>query len=172
MAIVKPAGFESALQIAGLSRQTFYDTFADSNTKADTDLFMDTQFSSEILEAEFRQPGNFFFIALDDGEPIGYMKIKQHPESHPDCIKVLPSIELCRLYVVKTVIATGIGKLLMDYALNWAKEGGLKSTWLGVWENNERAIKFYLKNGFEKVGSHGFMLGNDLQTDWLMVRNL
>ncbi|ULQ53873.1 GNAT family N-acetyltransferase [Flavihumibacter fluvii] len=49
---------------------------------------------------------------------------------------------------------------------------GFPTVCLGVWERNEKAIRFYLKNGFEKLGSPIFLLGNHPQTDWLMGKNL
>ena len=67
-------------------------------------------------------------------------------------------------------IGKGVGKKLMEASIDIAKEKGKKALWLGVWENNQRAIDFYTKWGFQKFSEHAFMLGNEIQTDWLMKK--
>jgi GNAT superfamily N-acetyltransferase len=172
MPIVKVAGNEHASLIAKLSRETFFESFAADNTKEDMELFMNTQFTQQMLEKEVEDPVNHFFIAWEDDRPVGYMKLKEHPEGHPDFVTELPAIELNRIYAVKDFIGKGVGKLLMNKAIDKAMDWGNIWIWLGVWEKNERAIHFYEKNGFQKSGSHTFLLGTDLQTDLLMARKL
>ena len=81
-------------------------------------------------------------------------------------------LKLNEFIPVKNTSAKVSGNHLMEACLNLARQGGHKVIWLGVWEHNPRAISFYEKWGFEKFGSHLFMLGNDLQTDLLMKKNL
>ena len=82
------------------------------------------------------------------------------------------TIEIERIYASKAYLGKHVGKTLMEACLKLAKQGGHNVVWLGVWEHNPRAIAFYEKWGFEKFGSHSFLLGNDLQTDLLMKKNL
>ena len=91
---------------------------------------------------------------------------------HEEGVTGASPIELCRLYNLQEFIGKGIGKSLMLKCLEFAEENRHDTIWLGVWENNNLAINFYRKFGFEKCGEHVFRLGNDLQTDWLMQRNL
>jgi RimJ/RimL family protein N-acetyltransferase len=56
--------------------------------------------------------------------------------------------------------------------LDAARARGAKTLWLGVWERNPRAVAFYEKYGFTRVGEHSFTLGSDVQTDWLFARPL
>jgi diamine N-acetyltransferase len=65
-----------------------------------------------------------------------------------------------------------MGRVLMDFALQKALELGKKTAWLGVWEKNLSAIAFYQKMGFVKAGQHSFRMGDELQTDWVMKKNL
>ena len=81
-------------------------------------------------------------------------------------------IEIERIYVRKEYLGKKVGGLLMKKCLELAQQKGYTLVWLGVWEHNAKAIAFYEKWGFEKFGSHAFLLGNDLQTDWLMKKNL
>jgi diamine N-acetyltransferase len=81
-------------------------------------------------------------------------------------------LEISRIYVVKEKLGLGVGKALMEFAISFAKDLNKKAICLGVWEHNERAIRFYKSFGFEKFDEHIFMVGNDAQTDWLMKMEL
>lgn len=153
--------------IADISHETFYDTFAVHNTKADMDKFLAEQFSREQLMEEVGTPGHTFFLAVVDGITAGYVFLKD--KSHP----LLPSsnaIEISRLYARKNFIGKGVGKTLMQQAINYAAGLQKEWIWLGVWEHNQPAIQFYTSFGYQKFGEHDFILGDDLQHDWLMKR--
>jgi len=81
-------------------------------------------------------------------------------------------IEIERLYAAKEFIGRNVGSKLMECCLQQAFDEGFQLVWLGVWEHNLRAISFYEKWGFEKFGSHPFMLGKDLQTDLLFKKTI
>ena len=170
MISIRTAISEDAPQIARLSRRTFYDSFAKFNSKENMDKFMAEQFSLEFLEAEVKDSSNIFLLAFLDDEFVGYAKMT---DTHkPKGLEVNDIIEICRIYTEQRTIGQGIGKSLMLECFEVAKAKGKKIIWLGVWEHNEIAIAFYKKFGFEKFGTHIFMLGDDPQTDWLLKRNL
>ena len=162
-ATVKDAGL-----IAELSRQTFYETFASQNTKENMDKFMNEQFSKETLSREVGAPDNIFFLAYDGKEPIGYVKMRE--SINPRELGNSSAIEIARIYATTHSIGKGVGKILMQRCIDIAVEKKKDIIWLGVWEHNQRAIEFYVKWGFEKFGTHTFMLGDDPQTDWLMKK--
>lgn len=167
---VQIAGPDQAEIIADMSRRTFYDSFAADNTEENMNLFLERQFDRQSLIDELSQPGNTFLLASLDGKPAGYCRLQEN--THPPELGDAPSIEIVRLYAEKAAIGHGIGKALMQTALDIA--GGLEKEWiwLGVWEHNHRALKFYEKWGFERFGQHIFMVGDDPQTDWYMKRRL
>lgn len=165
-----PAGTEQAALIADMSRQTFYETFASDNTQEDMDRFMNEQFTREKLMGEVGQPSAYFFVAYCDHEPAGYLKMKAG--ENPEVFGTESSIEIARLYARSTFIGKGIGSALMQAALAFARQHEKQWIWLGVWEKNFRAIRFYEKCGFMKMAEKDFLLGNDLQRDWMMGRRL
>lgn len=157
--------------IADLSRQTFYDSFAAGNTQEDMDKFMDEQFSREKLMAEVTDDANSIFLLAMDGEEVaGYARMREVP--NPPELGETPAIEIARIYAVTRTIGKGVGSALMQQCLSIAQEKKKAVVWLGVWENNQRAIDFYTKWGFRKFGEHIFVLGHDPQTDWLMKKEL
>jgi ribosomal protein S18 acetylase RimI-like enzyme len=168
--IVQQACTADAANIAAFSRQTFYDTFAAFNTKENMDKFMNESFSMDRLMAEVGAEGNIFILALLDGELAGYAKITE--SNNPPGLGHVSAIEIARIYAGQKVIGQGVGKALMAECLRLAALKNKQMIWLGVWEHNERAISFYKKIGFEKFGEHDFVLGDDVQTDWLMKKDL
>jgi len=168
--IIRQAQPADAADIAALSRQTFYDTFAAFNTKEDMDKFMNESFSMDQLMAELDMPDNTFIAALLEDELVGYAKITE--SRNPPELGNTNAIEIGRIYAAQKAIGHGIGKALMEECLSLAVLKNKQLVWLGVWERNERAISFYKKFGFEKFGEHDFVLGNDVQTDWLMKKEI
>lgn len=167
---VRPATAADAENIALLSRQTFYDTFAAFNSPADMELFMNESFSLQTLITEVNSDQHIFLIAFMEEELAGYAKITA--SQNPPELGNANAIEIARLYAAQKTIGRGVGKALMEHCIRLAVEKSKQLIWLGVWEHNQRAILFYRKFGFEKFGVHDFILGSDVQTDWLMKKVL
>lgn len=170
---IRIATKKDAELIANLSRETFYNTFAAVNSKKDMDKFMNESFNKEKLVAEVDAPGNIFLLAYTGNESssrvIGYARLREN--NNPEELKGLPTLEIARIYVVTDSIGKGVGRELMQRSLDIAKEKDKQFVWLGVWEKNQKAIDFYSKWGFEKFSDHQFILGDDVQNDWLMKRS-
>lgn len=168
--LIRFATADDAELIADLSRRTFHETFGYVNTKEDMDKFMNEQFAREKLIKEVREPGNTFLLAFDGNAPVGYVRMregKKFPEFEDK-----DSIEIARIYSVNTYLGMGVGQQLMRQCIFIAKELKKDIIWLGVWKKNLRAIAFYTKWGFEKFSEQDFLLGNDLQKDWLLMKKL
>ena len=156
--------------ITELSHQTFYETFASQNTKADMDKFMNEQFTKEALIKEVGAIDNIFLLAYDGGIPVGYARIREN--NNPPELNNYNAIEIARIYAIRNAIGKGVGKALMQHCINIAIEKKVEMIWLGVWQENNRAIDFYTQWGFKKFGTQVFMLGDDPQMDWLMKKIL
>ena len=170
MITVRIATKKDAEFIADMSRRTFYETFALENTKEDMDKFMNEQFTREALIKEVGAKDNIFLLAFDEEQPVGYARIREN--NNPPSLGTTNAIEIARIYAATNTIGKGIGKALMQKCIEIAKTGNREIVWLGVWEKNKRAIEFYKKWGFEKFADHDFILGNDVQKDWLMKKTL
>lgn len=168
--LIRQATKEDAILIADISHQTFYESFAADNTKENMDKFLKEQFTKGKLILEVGAPGNEFFLAYDDNELTGYVKLRD--ASKPRILNNVNAMEIARLYVIAGKIGSGVGKALMQTSIDHAKKNGKTVVWLGVWEKNTRAIEFYTKWGFEKFDETDFLLGDDVQRDWLMRKLL
>ncbi len=153
--------------ITYLSRTTFHDTFYAQNTPADMALFLELHMTEEVIKAELLNPENYFVLAHND-QPVGYAKLSCN--TNPFANEGMKAMEISRLYLLKEKIGKGAGRELMNFCLDTCRQRGYEVVWLGVWQHNARAIRFYQQAGFEKFGEHTFMLGTDAQTDWLMKK--
>ncbi len=163
---IQPATIAQLHLLRQLAISTFLDTYAAMNTEENMRSYLDNAFSAGRLASELQNPLCQYWLADSQQELAGYFKINfcgaQSDIQDPD------SLELERIYVLSKYKGQGIGKRLIQKAIDVAKEHGMLGLWLGVWEKNEAAIHFYEKMGFKKTGLHSFVLGDDEQRDFVM----
>jgi ribosomal protein S18 acetylase RimI-like enzyme len=163
----------SALDLAALQavgRKTFVETFAANNSEENLAAYLAEGFSKQKLEAELLNENSRFYFALQKEDVIGYLKVNlgdaQSEKQDPN------ALEIERIYVLQQYHGKQVGLLLYEQALAIAKARKAPYMWLGVWEENPRAIRFYQKQGFVEFGEHIFQLGDDAQRDVLMKKIL
>jgi ribosomal protein S18 acetylase RimI-like enzyme len=164
--IIKKATISDLEIIQEISTQTFIETFADVNTSEDMENYVLENFNTEQVTSEINNRESAFYLATLDNETIGYLKLnfgKAQTETYNE-----QTLEIHRIYVLKAFLGKKIGQLLLDEAIKIAQQTDVDYIWLGVWEQNHRALQFYTKNGFVEFDKHIFTLGNDIQTDLLL----
>ena len=157
-------------QLQNIGKQTFSETFSAGNTEENMKRYLEEGFSIEKLTAELNDKDSEFYFAALDNRVIGYLKLN-FGQSQTE-LKDDKAIEIERIYVLKEFHGKKVGQLLYEKAMQIAKLTNADYVWLGVWEENPRAISFYKKNGFIEFGKHIFKLGNDEQTDIMMKLKL
>jgi ribosomal protein S18 acetylase RimI-like enzyme len=153
-----------------ISKKTFYNAFLHLNDPGDIEAYVSSAFNSDKLLSELTNPFSAFYFAMLDGQTVGYIKLNyllaQTEFQHEH------GVEVERIYVLADQQGKKIGNQLLDFAIDLANKAELQYIWLGVWDKNINAIRFYERNGFKTFDSHPFTLGTDLQTDLLMKREL
>ncbi|HEX8334916.1 MAG TPA: GNAT family N-acetyltransferase [Segetibacter sp.] len=167
---IRQANKDDVSLIANLSWQTFFDTYAKHNTREDMEVFMEKNFSKEVVGKELEDDKTMFFLAYVKKDVVGYVKLSE--SENPKDLSKENTMEIARFYAVKSKIGSGVGAELMNHCIEVAKTKSKSILWLCVWSQNQRAIQFYRKFGFEKFGDFTFMLGKDAQDDWLMKLDL
>lgn len=172
---VRPATVADAHRLSQLAVTTFRDTFGSENTPEDMARYLAESFTPERQAAEIGDPGGTVLLAERRGasgeaELVGYAYLMSGPA--PEAVQGPAPLELNRFYVERAWHGRGVAQALMDAAIDSARARGARTLWLGVWERNPRAVAFYARYGFTRVGEHIFMLGDDPQTDWLLARPL
>ena len=164
--LIKECSLEDIEKIKYISEKTFYETFSGENTEEDMENYLKENFSYEQVESEIKNNYSKFYIVEDNKEVAAYMKLNfdkaQTEKAH------INTLEVQRIYVLQEYKSKHIGKGLIEKAIEIGRDNHLNYIWLGVWENNINAIKFYEKQGFEKFDTHIFKLGEDEQIDNLM----
>ena len=157
-------------QLQQIGRQTFSETFSSSNTEENMTTYLEEGFSNEKLIEELNNESSEFYFALSENELVGYLKInfgQSQTELQDDT-----ALEIERIYVLKEFHGKKVGQVLYEKAIEIAKQKNAHYVWLGVWEENPRAISFYKKNGFVEFDKHIFKLGDDEQADIMMKLKL
>ncbi|WP_312694065.1 GNAT family N-acetyltransferase [Leuconostoc pseudomesenteroides] len=158
-------------ELQKISVETFYDTFADQNTEKNMQDYLAIGYKLEKLTQELENKNSFFYFVRDNEDEImGYLKLNVNDAQSEDDFE--NALEIERIYIRKAFQKQGLGKILYNIALNKATQLGKDCIWLGVWEFNPNAQAFYQHLGFEFVGSHTFKMGDDSQTDLIMIKNI
>lgn len=153
--IVRRAVPADAAALAELGARTFSDTFAAHNRAEDMEAYLAKTYREPLQRREIDDPAIVTLVVEDDGALVAFAQLR--------------GSEIARFYVDRRHHGRGIAQMLMEATLDAARELGATTVWLGVWEHNARAIRFYEKCGFRDTGSQPFLLGSDLQTDRVMT---
>ncbi|MBT2560508.1 GNAT family N-acetyltransferase [Pedobacter sp. ISL-68] len=168
--IIERATLADINKLQEIGRTTFSEAFAAVNSEENMKEYLEKGFSEEKLKGELSNQDSQFYFAQLDGKVIGYLKINtgqaQTEKLNPD------ALEIERIYLLKAFYGQKVGQLLYQKVIDIALEMQASYVWLGVWEENYRALRFYEKNGFTPFGKHKFWLGDDEQTDLMMKKVL
>ncbi|MDI2586212.1 GNAT family N-acetyltransferase [Psychrobacillus sp. NEAU-3TGS] len=167
---IKKSTLEDSIYLQSISVETFTETFKDQNSPEDLNAYLEKAYNVTRLEKELVNPASQFYFIYYNQEVAGYLKTNiddAQSEAMGD-----DSLEVERIYVKRKFQKHGLGKHLMNKAVEIAKVQKKERIWLGVWEENENAIAFYQKKGFVQTGAHSFYMGDDEQVDLIMTKIL
>lgn len=167
---IRPIGADEIEQLQYIGRQTFTETFSESNSAEDLEKYLENRFTAEKLSGELADKNSLFWFAMSNNQIIGYLKVNFGVAQTE--IQAANAMEIERIYVLKAFHGSRVGQQLLSKALEIARQASVDYIWLGVWEHNHRAIGFYRKNGFAEFDKHVFVLGDKRQTDLMMRLDL
>ena len=164
---VGPAHFE---MLAALGRKAFYEAFSEHNDPADMQAYLDLAFNPETIKKQLEDPAVIYMVAYWKDLPVGYAKLKK--SEAPEALVGKSSIQLERIYALQEFVGKKVGKALMEACIRMSQADNYEAMWLGVWQQNERAISFYKKWGFTIIGTKQFIIGKDVNDDYVMSLDL
>ena len=153
-----------------ISIETFTDTFAAQNSAENMKNYLERAYNHKQLESELANNFSQFYFVYLDNELAGYLKVninEAQSEKMPE-----DTMEVERIYIRTNFQRKGLGKYLINKAIEIATTLNKKSIWLGVWEKNNNALTFYKKMGFVQNGAHSFYMGDEEQIDVIMTKTL
>lgn len=168
--VIKKVTAADVKDLQQISRLTFKETFGADNSAKNMAAFLDEAYDEKKLLKEINNPDSQFFFLVVGQKIAGYLKVN---ENSAQTEKVADNaLEVERIYLANEFQHRGLGLALIKLAEKIARQAGKDNMWLGVWEHNYQAQKFYQKDGFERVSQHTFVVGDDLQTDFILLKNL
>ncbi|MFC3927467.1 GNAT family N-acetyltransferase [Streptococcus caprae] len=167
---IRPVRLDEVGLLKEIAEQTFTETFGHDNSSAQLQAYFDTDYSIETLAAELNHPETEIDFIMVDNQVAGYIKLNWGTAQTEQELE--KAIEVQRIYILKAFQGQGLGKFAFEYALEVAEDGDFDWAWLGVWEHNHKAQALYAKYGFEKFAEHDFPIGDKIDTDWLLRKDL
>lgn len=168
--IYKKCTPEDLQQLVEIAKTTFVNSFEKHNDPIDFNTYITSAFNDKKIQQELLNENSSFYFAYLDKDLVGYFKLNEKDAQNEHLEE--ESIELERIYIRKEFQNRGLGKHLLEEIITIAKHKNTTSLWLGVWEHNLDAIRFYERLDFVKFGTHPYYLGNDKQTDWMLKLEL
>lgn len=167
---IKKCTIEDVCILQEISYETFNETFKQQNSPENMKAYLERAFNLKQLEKELSNISSQFFFVYFNDEVAGYLKVNINDAQSEEMSD--ESLEIERIYIKNKFQKHGLGKYLLNKAMEIAMERNKKKIWLGVWEKNENAIAFYKKMGFVRTGSHSFYMGDEEQMDFIMTKTL
>lgn len=167
---IEKCTFKDLRQLQEISYETFEETFKHQNSPENMNAYLDSAFNLKKLENELSNISSQFFFIYFNEEIAGYLKVNTNDAQTE--VMGDDSLEIERIYIKNKFQKHGLGKCLLDKAIEIAIEYKKIKIWLGVWQKNENAIAFYKKMGFVQNGAHSFFMGDEEQLDFIMTKTL
>ena len=167
---IRHADISDANIICALGVTTFYEAYFEQDESSDLANYVLESFSPAQIKNELNNTNSTFFIAELNGKAVGYAKLREN--SAVDCLKNENAVELHRIYILERAKGKGVGGKLLNRCFETARAIGYETIWLGVWEQNSAALKFYEKSGFVKVGKLQFPYGETVGTNYVLKLKL
>lgn len=167
---IKKCNHEDLQTLQEISIETFNDTFKDQNSPENMKAYLERAFNSKQLEKELSTISSEFFFIFFNEELAGYLKVNMNDAQSEKMGN--ESLEIERIYIKNSFQKRGLGKYLLNKAIEIAMKRNKKKIWLGVWKENENAIAFYKKMGFVQTGAHSFYMGDEEQMDFILTKTL
>ena len=160
---LRRASIQDASALAAFASRAFSDTYRGIDDPDQIADYVAEHFNPEAVAEIIRDRVSTTLLAEIGPQLVGYAVLKSHEA--PNCVTGMKPIELARFYLDKEFIGKGIGASLMLLVHAEALRLGARTLWLSVYDRNVRAVRFYERFGFTKVGGKEFLFGGRVYID-------
>ena len=162
--------YADAVALAAFATRTFVDTYGEYNHPDNLPLHLSQSYGDKQQQDELADARIVTLLAHREDQLAGFAQVRCG--AAPACVGEVAAVELHRFYVDRLWHGHGVSQSLLAEVRRAALDFDAATLWLKVWERNPRAIAFYAKSGFVDVGTADFFVGNDRQTDRVLVLDL
>ena len=167
---IRQIQIEQVEMLLEMAKSTFVTYFENTTSRENLERYVEKSFTIDKIKSELENQSSQFYFAKYQKQNVGYLKVNFAGAQTE--LQDFRSLEIERIYVIEDFIGKNAAQTLFLKALEIAKFNQLLYIWLGVWEYNKRAMRFYEKLGFKVFSNHIFMMGSEPQTDLLMKLEL
>jgi len=169
---IKKCHVSDVEQLQALAIKTYHETFAATNSDSLLNQYYEQSLNLEKLKSQLQNTkSEFYFITSGENKEVaGFLKLNIG-DAQTDILDP-NALEVEKIYILRDFVGQGLGKEMIEFSIERAKQQQKVYLWLGVWEGNTSAIQFYSKMGFDKFGEHGFNMGGEIQTDFLLKKTI
>jgi ribosomal protein S18 acetylase RimI-like enzyme len=173
---IRKAELRDVPALVALGRKTFFEKWKHTTSPENMSRYLDRAYSPDVIRAEIMRDKIVYLVAEANHEIVGYVRLTRDMPSIEEYDPGVSAacnrpLEVSRIYVSTELTGQSIGGRLINKVFELAKEEGCDLVWLGVWEFNE-AVRFYQRHGFVKAGTHKFVMGDQVDTDWVMIKRV
>jgi ribosomal protein S18 acetylase RimI-like enzyme len=156
--------------ISVLAITTHYEAYFELDPSHDLADYCIRFFNLETVKEELENPKLTYLIAEFEGNAVGFAQLREGKEI--ECMKGKNSIEIQRIYVIEPMKGKKIGKTLIEKCCEIGREKVYETIWLGVWDKNVEAQKFYESIGMKNVGITDFSDGKNKFINFVFAMEL
>jgi ribosomal protein S18 acetylase RimI-like enzyme len=167
---IRRADFSDINLISALGITTCYEAYFELDPSHDLADYCINFFSLEQVTNELNDKNSTYLIAEFKGNAVGFVKLREGKKI--DCLQGKNAIEVQRIYLLEKVQGRGFGKLLIEKSIEIGREKGYETLWLGVWDQNVEAQKFYEKIGMKNIGLTDFSDGKNKFINFVFAKEL
>jgi ribosomal protein S18 acetylase RimI-like enzyme len=167
---IRQADIKDTNLLSALATTSFYEAYFEQDASINLADYVVESFNAGQMKGELEDANSLFFIAEFGERALGYAKLRQ--ASKIDCVTDEKAIELQRIYVLEKMKGKNIGVRLMERCFEESRQRGYSTIWLGVWQYNPAAQKFYEKLGFHRVGEMKFEYASNIETNYVYIIKL
>ena len=172
---IEQGAADDAAPLAAFASRAFIEMYGKENAPEHVRQYVARVFAPERVRKELSDPAYVFLLAKPVGAGrakalLGYAKLCRNRTI--DALDDPAPVQLERIYVDGSQQSSGLGGNLLDEAVRVARDAAFETIWLSVWEQNERAQRFYRRNGFEVVGKTCFVIGPEREEDLVLAKRL
>jgi ribosomal protein S18 acetylase RimI-like enzyme len=165
---IRKATDEDCTAIAALGKKTFTETYSETGNNAVVQEYIEKKLSAENIREELDDPRACFYIGFVNDEPVAFARLRY--DRIAKGLTGRKAIEIEHLYVLKAYQGFKVGKEMMEKCKQAAIRKKFDTIWLRVWQQNHRAIRFYLTAGFVVYETEQFSYGSNMPQDDFLMR--
>ena len=146
--VLRDAGLPDVAALAALAGDSFAATYRRTHDPNRIRIHCEHVLGVDAVRGWLEDPGQRVLLAVNGSELLAFAQ--WHVAAAPQPAQ--RAIEIKRFYVAASAHGSGLARRLFDAVRSAAVEAGADLLWLCVYPGNDRALRFYARQGLTPIG--------------------